>query len=70
MKKKRIPSHEKFTTNYNSIYLAIDGVDSWNSTNNVWTKAEVSVTSGTHTISFSTRHSGSIYLDELEFISN
>ena len=59
-----------YVSDYNNLYLLVDGGDAWNATAYEWTQAEVDVLSGSHTISFETRFSGTILLDQLEFTPN
>jgi len=59
-----------YVSDYNNLYLLVDGDDVWNATAYEWTQAEVDVLSGSHTISFETRFSGTILLDQLEFTPN
>ena len=54
-----------YVGDYNNLYLVIDGTDVWSGTTYEWEQVQINVSSGTHTISFETRFSGAILLDEL-----
>ena len=59
-----------YVGDYNHLYLTIDGNDVWDGTSYNWNQVEVDMSAGTHTISFETRFSGTIFLDQLEFTSD
>ena len=57
-----------YISDYNDLYVLIDGNEVWSDTAYSWTKVEIDVVAGTHSITFQATQTGEILLDHLEYI--